>query len=260
MIIKNTFKFIGFVLKTIFSFGLVSCGSDGDDDPGISITPSSVSMHYDDTKQLSAQGATSWSSNDEFVAKVDQSGLVTGGHVGTTQIIASNGKKTSICDVTITPQYFLYDTPLLDWGISMTSVKSQETHELLSTKENNLMYNYTKGEIACLLTYNFENDKLRGIVVILNYSYYVDAGYYLLERYQPVAESEGMYVFLDALTKDKANTTIGLETTTISGSKVVSIIYIPVSGTLRSVTDLSNSSFSLLKVLEEQPRLIHMVK
>ena len=256
---KKTFRFLGLMLISVMSYGLTSCGSD-DDDAGISITPSSVSMHYEDTKQLSAQGATSWSSNDDFVAKVDQTGLVTGGHVGTTQITASNGKKTAICEVTITPEYNLYDTPILEWGASENSIKSKETHEFLSSSGDYLYYDYTKGKSSCFLAYNFENGKLKGILVVLDYSYYADAGYYLLERYQPVGESEGMYLFIDALTQSKATTAIGFETSTMSGSKVVSIIYLSASSNLRSVSNATNISNSIINALEEQPELLQNIK
>lgn len=221
---------------------LAACGGDGDDDPGLTVTPSSISMHYEDTQQLSAQGATSYKSNDEFVAKVDQAGLVTGGHVGTTQIIASNGKKTGICEVTITPEYDLYDTPILDWGVSASTISSKETHKLESSTDDYLIFNYQKGNTACAMSYAFENGKLKSVIAILNYSSYVSAGYYLLERYQPIGEDEGIFVFLDALTKDKAKTAVAFSTATISGSKVTRIIYMPATSTSSSMRSVQSNN------------------
>ena len=259
MIMKKVTFWSMLMLAVLILPMMVACGGDGDDDGGISISPSSVSMHYDDTQQLNAQGATSWTSNDDFIAKVDQTGLVTGGHVGTTQITASNGKKSAICEVTITPEYNLYDSPILEWGASMNSVQSSEIHELLRSSDAALIYDYTKGTSPCLLTYSFENSTLKAIVAILNYSSYVDAGYYLLERYQPIGESEGMYIFLDALTQSKATTIVGLSTTTVSGSKVTEIIYMPASSNLRSVSN--TSPFSLLfKDIEKESELLDIFK
>lgn len=224
---KKTFRFLGFMLVSAMSYGLISCGGDGDEDPVITVTPASISMHYEDTQQLSANGATSFTSNDEFVAKVDQKGLVTGGHVGTTQIIASNGKKTAICEVTITPEYNLYDTPILEWGASKSTILSKETHETKDSGDKTLGSNYSKGSTSCLVMYVFENDKLSAVMATLDESMYLSTGYYLLERYQPIGESEGMFVFLDALSKDKATTMIGYEQTKISGYNVVSVMYMP---------------------------------
>lgn len=102
---------------------ITACSSDDDEGSGIVVSPSSISLHYEETQQLKADGATSWLSEDEFVASVDQSGLVKGGHVGTTKIIATNGSKKSACEVTITPKYYLFDEPLLRWGLPCQAFK-----------------------------------------------------------------------------------------------------------------------------------------
>ena len=64
-----------------------SCSND-DDDSGVdvSITPSSITMHYDDTQKLTSTNVDTWSSEDDFIATV-KAGIVTGGHVGSTKII-----------------------------------------------------------------------------------------------------------------------------------------------------------------------------
>ena len=76
---KKTFRLAGLMLMVITSFNFMSCGGD-DDEPNISVTPTSVVMHYDDTQQLKAEGttATSWTVEDEFIASVEQTGLVKG--------------------------------------------------------------------------------------------------------------------------------------------------------------------------------------
>ena len=69
---KKYFRFVGLVMMAVMSYGITACGSDDDDNSGgLSVSPNSVSMHFEDTKQLKADGATSWSSEDEFVATVD---------------------------------------------------------------------------------------------------------------------------------------------------------------------------------------------
>lgn len=250
---RKTFRFVGLMLMTSLSYGLISCGSDGDDEPGISITPASVSMHYDDTQQLKADGATSWTVNDDFVAKVDGSGLVTARHIGTTQVIASNGKKSAICEVTVTPEYDLFDNPIFDWGASESSISSKESHAFLRGSDNILFYDFSKNSTSCILGYSFKNGGLSSINAILNYSDYAKAGNYLIERYQPIGEDDGMFVFLDALTKDKAKTLVGLTTMKLSGSTVTSIIFM-------SASTASNSGLSISNVLNEQMKNIEIVK
>jgi hypothetical protein len=217
---------LALLVSAIVSVSFVSCGSD-DDDPGLSITPESVVMHYNDTKQLKSEGATSWLSNDEFVATVDQKGVVTGGHVGTTQIVASNGKKSASATITITPEYDLYDTPITDFGASKSVIKSKERHELSSEKDSYLSYTYSEGNHPCLVTYNFDQNKLSTILVALKYSDYITAGYYLIERYQPFGKTDELYVFINSNKTDKATMGVSLGTMTISGSKITAIMYTP---------------------------------
>ena len=87
-------KFWSILLLMSVSLPLLnSCGSDDDDDGAkpLSVSPASVSMKYDESQQLSASGATSWRSENEFVASVDQNGLVKGRHIGSTDIVVYCG-------------------------------------------------------------------------------------------------------------------------------------------------------------------------
>ena len=91
------------MLLLVFSYLCITSCSKNDEDIQVTITPSNITMYYEGTKQLSAVNANSWSTEDDFVAEVDGKGLVTGGHVGKTKIIASNGKNSAFCEVTVSP-------------------------------------------------------------------------------------------------------------------------------------------------------------
>ncbi|MBO7098871.1 MAG: Ig-like domain-containing protein [Bacteroidaceae bacterium] len=210
-----------------------SCSKENETDTQVIITPTSISMYYKDTKQLSATNATSWRTEDDFVAKVDMKGLVTAGHVGTTNIIASNNKNSATCEITVKPKYNLYDTPILDWGASISKIKSQETHKTASTSTSSMLgCDYSKNSSnPCLVTYQFENDKLKVVFVYLNLQSYGDASNYLLERYEPIYTEQTDYtvIFSDANSKEKWKTCVELQTTTVSGTKLTSIMYFPAS-------------------------------
>lgn len=186
------------------------CSCSGDDESPLVVTPASVSMHYDETQQLSAEGATSWLTNDEFVAKVDSKGLVTARHIGNTQIVVSDGKRTATCEVTVTPEYSLYDDPILDWGASKSSIQSKEKHEKGTSSDSNiLVYNYTFGNNVCVMGYTFENGKLKSVTAMMDNSLYLRTGYYLIERFQPVAATKDYdYVFVDAMETNKVKTIV----------------------------------------------------
>lgn len=218
------------VSLSYLSMMLVSCSKDNEElETKVTISPTSVSMYYDDVKQLSSSNVTNWSSKNVFVADVDDKGLVKAAHVGTTQIIASNGQSSAVCEVIVKPKYDLYDTPILEWGISKSILQSKETHKPSKTTISGdaLAYDYSKGGKSYALMYSFENDKLAKIVVFTDLLSYVDVGSYLLERYQPASIESDLTMFFDGYTKDQITTAIGLQTYKISGTTLTMVSYIP---------------------------------
>lgn len=203
-----------------------SCGSDDNDDTKpLSVTPSSVSMKYDESQQLSASGATSWRSENEFVATVDQNGLVKGRHIGSTDIIVGNGKTSGKCVVTITPKYTYYDLPILNWGASETQIRNAETHTFETKSGDNLLYSYTNGTIGAVVMYGFKNGVLGSVVQLTAKNQYVNAGYFLIERFQPYGESDGMYIFGDSMDHNNATTLVGLDYMEMSSTTYTGVIY-----------------------------------
>ena len=207
-----------------------SCSKDDDQeiDTKVTVTPTKVSMYYEETFQLSGTNVTKWESKDDFVAKVDSKGLVTGSHVGSTQIIASNSRNSSSIEVTIIPKYDLYDTPILEWGASMATIQSKETHTKKNTSSTSamLVYDYSKNSNSCLLAYYFTNGKLSRIDIYMDLMLYVSIGNYLLERYSPLSVENDLTMFADGYTKDKMTTIIGLQTKKVSGTQLTYVSYI----------------------------------
>lgn len=240
----------------------VSCSKDDNEtDTQVTITPTSISLYYEDTQQLSATNATSWNTEDEFVAEVNKNGLVTGGHVGTTKIVASNGKSSAICEVTIKPKYNLYDTPILDWNASTSSIKSQETHTFSSSSSSTILaYDYTKSSSnPCIVMYEFENNKLYSVSVFIDYQFHGYATNYLLERYQPVYSDKTSYtaIFADAYDKSKWRTCVGLGTVTISGTKLTRIMFMPASSLPSFQT---NTRSAIAKVENEDTDIFSIIQ
>ncbi|MCR5513488.1 MAG: Ig-like domain-containing protein [Prevotella sp.] len=221
----------GIILMCVMCGVSTSCGDDKSDDSPttLSVNPSSVSLYYEGTQQLSASGVTSWSSENEFVAKVDAKGLVTANHVGSTNILASNGNAMGRCAVTVKPKYNCYDTPLLNWGASASAISAAETHTASSSSSStSLGYGYTNGSVTSVVLYMFENNALKSVGVLASYSNYAQIALYLLERYQPIAkDDDGNYYFIDSMDTKTANNVIALSTTTVSNSKMTMVLYMP---------------------------------
>lgn len=219
----------GLVLMCVMGAVLVSCGNDKSDDSStsLSVSPSSVSLYYEGTQQLSASGATSWTSENEFVAKVDSKGLVTANHVGNTNILVSNGNAMGKCAVNVKAKYNCYDTPLLNWGASTSAISAAETHtKSSSTSSDYLVYEYTNGTTIALVQYIFKSSALSGINVIMPSSDYASVGLYLLERYQPANKDDNdSYYFVDAMDVKHAKNVIVFALQTISNSKYTVVTY-----------------------------------
>lgn len=222
-------SFCGIILMCVMGAVLASCGDDKSDDSPttLSVNPSSVNLYYEGTQQLSASGATSWSSENEFVAKVDSKGLVTANHVGSTNILVSNGNSMGKCAVTVIPKYNCYDTPLLNWGASKSAISAAETHTKGSSSSSDyLYYEYTNGTSVALVQYIFKNNALNGINVIASKSDYTPIGYFLLERYQPIYKDDNdNYYLIDAMDTNLAQNVIVWGLTTISSSKYTMVTY-----------------------------------
>ena len=132
------------------------------------------------------------------------------------------------CAVTIAPKHDLYDTPIIEWGVSMNTIRSKEAHELLSSSSTtSLIYDYSKNGHTAVLLYGFENNQLNFVSVMMNLSDYTNAGDYLMERYQPISADETNYriLFIDALTIDKAKNIIGLQADEVSNKTVTVVAY-----------------------------------
>ena len=239
---KKVLTALAIALCTATSLSIVSCGSDDDAKP-LSVTPSSISMKYDESQQLSSSGANSWCSENEFVATVDQKGLVKGNHVGNTNIIASNGSSSGKCTVTITPKYNFFDLPVLNWGASETAIRNAETHGAAEKSGDYLLYGYSNGTIPVVVMYYFKNGALYSVNQLTASDYYANAGLFLIERFQAIGESDGMYIFIDAMASKNAKTLAGLSYMTLSSKKYASITYI--SNTVSS-NKVSRRSMSVI--------------
>ena len=215
----------------VLGLSITSCSKDDDvPEPNVVLSTTNIVMYYEQTKKLTAENATSWRTENDFVATVDKDGLVTGGHVGTTKIIASNGSSSATCNVTIQPRYNLYDSPILDWGASMSTIRNKETHEYVpaSSSSSSLVYNFSHDtDNPCLVMYAFEDGELYWITLFLKWNYFSYAVDYLLERYQPMSVDrvKQYAMFWDAFTKDKLKTAILIKLTEMSGSPIIQINY-----------------------------------
>lgn len=221
-------------MKKLFLFAFAAVGLMACDGSSryLQLSPSSVNMHYEETKQvtvLSETGPFEWSTADDFNAKVDANGKITAGHVGSTVITAKKGNQTGTCSVVVTPQYYLYETPYFGWGESMTQVQNK-LGTPYQTQDQALVYLLSEAN-GIIAMYMFTNNKLTGIGITLNVNNYSTLTHYLLERYQLFSVEDSKYYFMDASVFDKATLGVMLAYVSTSSMHYYQVIYMPTNQT-----------------------------
>lgn len=192
-----------------------ACSSD--DDSSLTLDKTSITLRYEGTQKLTASEDANWSTENEFFAEVDNNGLVTGGHVGQTYITATGASGSAKCLVEVVPEYNTYKAPVCEFGATMEDINSKESRTLYDLTTDQLVYRGENSAVQLVL-YKFESGKLKAVGVFIDMSYATEVAKYLLERYQPAANSDGLYIFINN-TPSKADmfVTFGLQ----SGSAMV---------------------------------------
>ena len=180
---------------------LTACSSS--DDEKLSLSADKLTMHYEETEQLTATEKVVWESEDKFVATVNANGLVEGGHVGKTNIVATSENGIAKCEIEIVPIYNTFTEPVLLQGAKTKSdVKAKEKRTLNKETSTSLVYKGgNSAEKAVVYTFD-DNGKLSAAGVAISFAYTSELTDFLLERYQPVDVEDGMYVFINGNSDD----------------------------------------------------------
>ena len=206
-----------------------SCSSN--DDTSVSLNEKEVVLKVDGTQQLKATGDVSkWSSENDFVASVSETGMVKANHVGETQIMAQGSNGSASCNVTVKPQYSYYIEPLCKEGVTKQDIKKFETRKLHTESSDDLFYD---GENSTISTvgYKFDtNGKLNFVMLMLPHHYSTTLATqlinFLLERYNPVTDLDGVYTFIDANKLNLANKIVYMEVNPKGYSGYICITYL----------------------------------
>ncbi len=218
---KKCFTRSAFIWSFAVVFILASCSGSGDDEK-FSINKNKLTLHYEETEQLTASESAEWISENDFVAGVSSDGLVEGGHVGKTNIVATAAGGSAVCEVEITPVYSTYIEPFLGFGASKETVKSKETRDLKTEDSTYLVY---KGENSLVnsVLYSFDDSgKLKFALVGVSMACASEAMKFLLERYLPIGEKDDTFYFING-NPDDCTIGVGLS---LQQSYIL-IMYIP---------------------------------
>lgn len=182
---KNKILLIALIL-----LAFLSCKKD-DPGPSYSLDKDELVLVSKGTSQLGVMGATTevftYTSENELIASVSSSGLITGKRVGETFIRASFNDYKDSCKVSVMPIYNTFVEPITEFGISKSEIKSKEKRILYT--ESATIAIFEGGREEKYVAYFFENNKLTSSAAILSSAYSSALGSYMAERYVIVSLS-----------------------------------------------------------------------
>ena len=209
-----------------------SCSSSNDDEP-FSMNERAITIQKGDKYTITHTGKASWSSDDDFVASVND-GEVTANHVGETTIYAMSGGSKSQCDVTVRGLYNYFREPLCKLNATPEDVMRYEKRSLDTKKSDRttLIYYPAMNEDIDVVAYTFKNDKLESAFVSMTMHGNATQALQMMtnfmsERYFGDGISSAGYVYMNATTTESASKFVYVTNTTPGYEGIAVALYIP---------------------------------
>jgi hypothetical protein len=191
-----------FLCVMVFATCLAGCSKDEGPDV-ISLKITSVMFSYGNKHQIEATSkkAITYTVEDEFHAEVSETGLVTAGRIGETDIILSNGEDTKKIHVTVRPKYSerLYPEPNVKLGDTKSSILAKFGYPDDEDEEFRQILYYAYDVSAPVLIFSFdESDMLDNYRIIMTQLRSSDFMFFFSERYLAVSEKDGTFLFINS--------------------------------------------------------------
>ncbi|MCH4183464.1 MAG: Ig-like domain-containing protein [Prevotella sp.] len=229
-------RFLFYVTAMVSLTLFAACSKDDDGD--LKITSSkNVELTSKSTSQIECSDSkATYSSENEYVATVSATGLITGKRIGETYIDV-NGQKS--VKVSVAPLYTQFIEPQLLFGATKDEVLDKVGTNYSLSNDNGIVYT-TESDRMKGYIYLFKDGKVAAVAMVTNSLYVDNLTDFLLERYEPATISEEDYtvLYINALTTEKATMLIGEQ---IYSPTIINVFYMPYthSGS-RSVTNRDN--------------------
>lgn len=197
------------LLIAVLVFTLSSCEKEKAN--LISVAVLEKTFNFEDEYQIEAtsKSAISYTVENEYNAKITQTGYLTAGRVGETTISLNNSEDQKTFKVIVKPKYNLYPEPNIKFGATKNSIISQFGSDYIETEGNIAYSNYSN--TAPIILFLFDaSKKLESYAIIVESIYSSTLGSFLVERYLPVKEEDGIFFFVNGLNSKTATTTVML--------------------------------------------------
>lgn len=165
------------------------------DDLNIVVNENAVKMNSTEEHMIetSTDKEVLFSSEDSYIATVDQRGVVKASKVGKTFIKITSGGKTQKVKITVEPKFWLYETPILDFGITMKTLE-QRIGASETKSETVFVHKSSTSKNTGPYYYRFPSGLLKSVDLNVIASRADEVDGFLEERYQIQTENPRTYI------------------------------------------------------------------
>ena len=194
-------KKISAILLLIMAVAFTGCNKER----LITLSTTSTTLHHGETYKISAQcdDPITYTSSNEYYAKVSSLGKITAQYVGKTTISLKSEDDNRIFTVTIAPEYNLYPEPNINIGETKSSVISKlGTPDAIT--DGGIGYNNYSDAAPILMVLLDNNDRVQGYSVFVKTIYSSTLSSFLGERYVFLGYSDDTFMYTNGLTESTA--------------------------------------------------------
>lgn len=217
-------KRLSFIVMAVIAFSLMGCQKE----KLIILSMTSKTMHHGETYMISAQcdNPITYTSANEYHAKVSSSGLITAQYVGNTTIRLTSDDDSKTFSVTVSPISNLYPEPNIKLGDTRGAVISKLGQPDATTTDGIGYNNYS--EKAPMLAVLFDaSNRVKGYGIMVLSAYSSELSTFIRERYAYVTMSGSSPIFINSLTAAGATLIVGYE---YYNTNYWMVTYLPYSG------------------------------
>lgn len=204
----------------------------------VTLSEDSKELYYEETYQIRANSDSelTYAVENSFHGEVSESGLVTAGRVGETEIIVSNNEDSKKFKLTVVPKHNLYPEPDFDFGSTKEDIKALLGEPKTETETSLGYIDYSVAAPGLALLFD-ENNKLSSYGLMVKSVFSSKLADHLLEYYIPVAVEDGIAMFINSNTIETTTKVVGMS---LYSYQYWQVLYIPYTDTddLRSVKEL----------------------
>lgn len=192
---------LSFVLMVVLAISFMGCKKE----KLITLSTTSTTLHHGETYQISAQcdNPISYTSANEYYAKVSSFGKITAQYVGKTTIRLASEEDNRVFTVTVAPEYNLYPEPDIRFGETKASIISKlGTPD--ATTGGGIGYNNYSNAAPILMVLLDNNDCVQGYSVFVKTNYTSTLSNFLGERYVFLGYGDDTFMYQNGLTESTA--------------------------------------------------------